>query len=35
MEPWRALDTYNGGMEALVRAVEGLKISCPRFASSL
>jgi hypothetical protein len=33
MEPWRAQDAYNGDMEALTRAIDGLKTSEPRFAS--
>jgi hypothetical protein len=33
MEPWRAQDAYNGGMEALTRTIDGLKTSGPRFAS--
>jgi hypothetical protein len=33
MEPWRAVDAYNGGMEALIRVMEGLKTSGLRFAS--
>ncbi len=31
--PWRVVNAYNGGMEALIRAVEGMKTSGPRFSS--
>ncbi len=33
MEPWRAVDAHNGGVEAQNEAVKGLKTSARRFAT--
>jgi hypothetical protein len=33
MEPWRAVDAHNGGLEAQNGALEGLLTSFCRFAS--